>query len=306
MPRVICQNQPLATSNIPESCPEIHRAVVPVPPDLNLEPWAWNKLLGSALTEETIRLMEALTHHDDRNSPVLILPFFDRHGNLTDYHAARLQHPYVDVNGKEVKYVMPQGQGCRAYFPPLPNVLHTVNTPGEMLLITEGILKAAASSQAGIPCIGLMGLWNWVVGGSKPRRLIPDLDNMDWRKRLVLIVPDFDDERKPMVNGVAVELAVALSAVGADARIPRLPPGRDGGKFTKQAIDDFILRHGAEAWRQWVHEQLSGTAFRSVEEWRGEIKDSRMVHRSRGVINLDMSPTGMGKSFADAWMLKGH
>lgn len=127
----------------------------------------WVKLLGSGLSDDTIAAagvytetdavrLAAMLRRSTRRVPALIFPFFDREGRRINYAVARPSNPRVKGNGEPVKYETPFGLGNRAYFPPA--ALEAINTHGELLLITEGILKALAATQAGVPCIGLMGV----------------------------------------------------------------------------------------------------------------------------------------------------
>ena len=282
-----------------------------------LDPHHYKKVVGSGLTRETVNAAQLYSEYDTAKlrsmlnsrsvvAPALIFPHFDRFGRPTEYNVARPSNPRTGKEGKDVKYEMPAGQGNRAYFPPLPIVWKALRTPGEMVLITEGSLKALASSQAGLPCIGLMGVWNWVIGGSDPKILTPDLAEIDWRGRIVLIVFDFDRKRNPHVNHAEAELARVLTEQGADVRILRLPPGPRGpnGRPMKQAIDDFIRRRGEDAFRQWVKDQLVRPPVRSLTDWRQETCNNRVSSLGQSGVNLDTGPTGAGKSFADAAALK--
>jgi hypothetical protein len=120
------------------------------------------------------------------------------------------------------KYEQPLHAGSRAYF--TIRACEAIQTPGAMLLLTEGEKKSLAIAQCGYAAIGLTGVWNWQEarktgpGGKKvgPRVLIPDLAAIDWKGRRVLILFDTDETRKPAVNQAAAELAQVLSEYGAD------------------------------------------------------------------------------------------
>jgi len=284
---------------------------------LVLAPHHLCKLIRSGLSRSTMERAGIYTERDTGRlrvmlrgssalAPGLILPGFDRHGKRNGYNVARMMPPHLFPDGRQAKYLTPTGLGNRAYFPPLPGVLAAVNAPREPLMITEGILKALAASQVGIPCIGLMGVWNWIVKQSDPRELIPDLAGINWQGRIVLIVFDYDTIRKPDVNYAAAELARVLTERGADVRILHLPPGpRDlNGKPMKQAIDDYIKRYGEAAFREWVEQQMVELPERSLEEWREEMMRARLDSLSQPGVYIDTSPTGAGKSYADSATLR--
>jgi hypothetical protein len=273
------------------------------------------KLIGSGLTCETAVAVQIYSEaRPDRlatlagglrwRSPALVFPHFDQHGRRLDYAILRPSRPRRDQDGNPVKYESPWGQPPRPYFPPLPCCVTAVNTPGMPIVLTEGILKALALVQAGIPCISLQGLWNWVVAGTKPYELMPDLAALDWRERPVLIVADLDPERKPSVYLGAEELARVLTERGATCRIARPPVGaRDAdGRPFKVGLDDFAVAVGEEALRTWVESFFqSPPTVISLKSYRAMMAEARRgaIRRGGGVVYIDRSPTGAGKSFAD-------
>jgi hypothetical protein len=289
----------------------------------------FRKIIGSGLTVETIMRTAAYTEHDTVRlrlllggspavAPALILPFFDRNGKRIDYAVARLIPPLIRRDGSEAKYLMPTGMGNQAYFPPFPSVWEALNNPGGPLVITEGILKALAATQAGVPCIGLMGMQNWSQGRTDrttPRCLIPDLSGIDWRDRTVLIVCDADPVRKPGVNHGAAELARLLTEHGAECCLARPPFGPTGGDAlpAKQAVDDYIVRCGEGAFREWAEKHLTPPPVRNLSECRAEMAASRIAARIKISDELmerlgspvdrkdllDCGPPGVGKTFAD-------
>jgi hypothetical protein len=297
-----------------------------------LDPRHYQKLRECGLTDDTIERARIYSERDSgrlrkllggirANAPALILPGFNRHGRRTGYDVARFFPAHKFKDGRQAKYLMARGQHNRAYCPPFAVAREAVNSPGKLLLITEGILKALAATQAGVPTIGLMGLWNWVVGGSDPRQLIPDLEEIDWRGRPVLVVFDYDPVRKPGVHHGAAELARVLSDHGAEARSVGLPAGPRGadGVLIKQGLDEFTVNVGEAAFRCWVQaqaQQQAGPAARALADWRGELEQRRLgtlgdalapaeslvvaIRRySCGGVFLDRSPMGAGKSHAD-------
>ena len=96
------------------------------------------------------------------------------------------------------------------------------------LAICEGEKKTLALNQAGIPAVGIGGVWNWCQKGEgykKPKesRPIPDLDLVNWR-RPVTIIFDSDGHDNPLVRLAAFRLARELSRRGAAVSILFLPP----------------------------------------------------------------------------------
>lgn len=156
---------------------------------------------------------------------------------------ARVRLDKADPNGK--RYRSPKGQGNRLYFPAIlaPGVL---GTPGSPLHLTEGEFKALASTQAGIPCIALPGVWSWkqkLHGQSIP---IPDLDLVVWQRRKVVVVFDSDVKDKPTVAWAEHALVIELRTRGADLSLVRLPTGPKGEKY---GLDDYLMAEGVAAFK---------------------------------------------------------
>jgi hypothetical protein len=299
----------------------------------HLAPEHYAKMKASGLTDETIRRCGAYTEHDITEirrrlndpyslaqAPALALP-----GNYgcgpTDYIVYRMLPPVRRADGKECKYLQPRGKECRAYFPPLPAMHEVLGRPSGVLVITEGIFKALASTQEGVPCIGLMGMWNWQRkrhNENAPRLLILDLSlGWEWLAEFdcVLIVCDYDPTRKPGVHQAACELAHVLTWWGIRAIVSMLPPGPPrlknpknpltwDGRYEKQGTDDLIARNGGEAWRAWVEEQTRVLEVQSLSEYRVDHRAARLATVGQTGVHLDTAPTGAGKSFGDVAIMK--
>ena len=124
----------------------------------------------------------------------------------------------------------------------------TVDLTGDSpLTICEGEKKALALNQAGIPAVGIGGVWNWCQKGEgykKPKesRPIPDLDRLNWC-RPVTIIFDSDGHANPMVRLAAFRLARELARRGAAVSILFIPPSTTG---EKQGADDYLVAYGPE------------------------------------------------------------
>jgi len=147
------------------------------------------------------------------------------------------------------KYSQKAGTPNRLYLP------LTVDLEGDgHLTICEGEKKALALNQAGIPAVGIGGVWNWCEkaegGYRKPKESKPiqDLDLVNWR-RSVTIIFDSDAHANPMVRLAAFRLARELSRRGAAVSIFFIPPSPTG---EKQGADDFLMACGAEKLREMM------------------------------------------------------
>ena len=142
------------------------------------------------------------------------------------------------------KYLSPKGAGCRPYFSPLmpANAL----ADGRTIRITEGEKKTDCLNHHGFPTIGISGVDAWTDKRVEPKQLIPELEAINWRGRDVYLVFDSDVTVKETVRDSLYRLTEALSERGAEVFVVLLPCKLDG---TKNGVDDFICRHGAEAYR---------------------------------------------------------
>ncbi len=173
----------------------------------------------------------------------LVFPFHDADG-ANGYCQIKPDNPRRDNKGKGIKYESPRGQPSRLYIP--PGVASKLETPEAHLLITEGIKKALAATQAGFSCVGLAGV-NSIYRDKKSCRLLPDLERIAWRGRKVYICFDSDAADNPNVAEAERQLAAKLAALGAVVKVIRLPAGPAGedGEPVKQGVDDFLVTHGA-------------------------------------------------------------
>jgi putative DNA primase/helicase len=174
----------------------------------------------------------------------MVIPFRFPDEAEAAYKRVKLDMPRRDDKGKPIKYESPKGSKNRAFFPPGYHDL----AGARGIAITEGEKKALAVLQAGFPCIGITGVWNWMQGrprsnSGKPygqRRLIPDLSAIDWHGRSVVIIFDSDVVTNDAVQLAEVRLAEALTNAGATVRVARLPAEGDA----KVGVDDFLVACG--------------------------------------------------------------
>jgi hypothetical protein len=236
-------------------------------------------------------------------APAMVLPGRDAQGRPNHYNVVRLPKPIRDRKGRLLKFLMPRRPYC-PYFPAFPVLWETLKNGG-LLGITEGICKALAATQAGIPFIGLMGphVWHRKRQDKKDEwELVPDFDAIDWAKLTVPLVFDTDPERKPTVNHGQMELARILTGRGAKVLVPRLPFGPrswDGrGRPVKQAVDDYLVRFGPDAFRKWVEACAREESTWTLDDWRRASMEARTGCYDDGIY-LDVSPTGSGKTWGD-------
>ena len=122
-----------------------------------------------------------------------------------------------------------------------------------MLILSEGEKKAACATKNGFPCIGLGGVWSF-GRGKGDRRLHLALAPHIKKGLAVYICYDSDAATNSLVMGAENCLARELSNAGAVVYVVRIPP--DGDK--KVGLDDFIVKHGTEAFKELL---------KSTREW---------------------------------------
>ena len=271
-------------------------------------------LRRSGLSDETIRDAGIYSERDGRKIAELlhwrgdakqlgascIYPYKRLDGTFNCYARVRPDRPRA--NGG--KYEAPVGVGSRAYFTELG--IRALNRLAARIGITEGEKKALCCSQAGIPCIGLAGVWAWQKPrpkdskgrGQGERLLIDDLSQIDWNGREVPIIFDTDPRYNPLVAQAQSELYRVMSERGAKPFIIVLPtgPADENGIPGKMALDDFAAAYGEDALRQLVESQITVTQTKRLAEYREEMIRNRVSSVGNPGLYLDKSPTGSGKS----------
>lgn len=160
--------------------------------------------------------------------------------------ADRITFPYLvknqvtDLRGRslekttEYRYLSPKGSSYYrgADYPYLYE--------GEATLITEGEIKAIFAREAGFPTHG-----------------IPGINSM--RPRTNGAITCFDSSRKPRSKAAVFRAIIHLARVFPSIKVCQLPLT---GSEQDVGIDDYILKHGVEAFQKLVHRALP------IETWK--------------------------------------
>lgn len=196
-----------------------------------------------ALTGEETRKLNSAFHA----AGALFIPYFDSRGRETKFYRIRYLEPLPGFAGafkKPQRYAQAPGTLNEVYLPPLmkrpwADVMQDTET---VIYITEGELKAACATARGLPTIGLGGVDVW---RSKKRKLplLPQLTEVKWKDRKVVIVFDSDAATNPDVVRAQRQLSRVLLELGAMPVIAALSPSKDG---KKQGLDDFLVAHDVE------------------------------------------------------------
>jgi hypothetical protein len=213
---------------------------------MSLHPEHLADLRKSGLTDETIATHRIRSVPPDMIRPLLgfeppgvehayVIPFHDPAGGVFDYVKLKVfgSASNGDVRGDQIeesrdgwrynggqrKYLVRHRAAPRLFFtiPTIPQVLDSA----EPLWCVEGMKKALAVAQLGLPAIGIESAWSWHEKGS--RALLPDFLRIPLRGRVVEVLPDSDAATNPAIGHAMRQLADALRSIGARPRLVRLP-----------------------------------------------------------------------------------
>ncbi len=152
------------------------------------------------------------------------------------------------IDGKPAKYLSPKGAKVRGFIPPKTN--QALKNPTSPVIITEGEKKSAKADQEDFPCIGLAGVWSFY----QDHALIPDLMQLGWSRRPVIIAYDSDAAEKDQVKEAIFVLERELVALGANAKVIRFKSAPDG---SKTGLDDFLVAESPMALRELLEKAKS-------------------------------------------------
>ena len=162
------------------------------------------------------------------------------------------------------KYLTPEGAGCRPYFSRLAS--EEKYKTCKKLFITEGEKKADALTHYGFPCIALSGVSSWKDKRSGESKPLPELEEFNWKNRLVYLVFDSDIISKVEVLLALKSLSEFLKGKEAKVFIILLPNELNGGK---NGADDFLKRHGKQAFSELV--RIARPAFHYSKKEKEEV-----------------------------------
>jgi len=212
-----------------------------------LNPQHLDDLHSSGLTDDTIKVLgfysgtasqiNAILGFDA--GPGLVIPY-PCIGGGEPFSRVKPDRPPI-IDGKPAKYLSPKGARVRAYIP--PKTWEALKCPRTPVIITEGEKKSAKADQEGFPCIGLAGVWCFL----QEHKLIPDLAEISWKSRSVIIAYDSDIALNDDVKEAAFTLERELAARCALVKAIRLPSSGDG---VKTGLDDFLVSFGAAAFEE--------------------------------------------------------
>jgi Domain of unknown function (DUF3854) len=221
-------------------------------------------LRKSGLTDETIEAAELHSVTAAELQPLLgwvppvesdlVIPYPGEPG----FVRVKLFPPFKDGSGHTTRYLQRADTGSHVYVP--PGVQVVLPNPTIELAWTEGEKKALAATQAGLFCLGLGGLWNWIAEG----KALPFLDTVAHVERVETLYPDSGVWKKPELLQAVFAFGRELELRGGVVRVAIVPPYANGDE---QKLDDLLSREGPTALQQSKYVTLKHKAFTHASEW---------------------------------------
>jgi len=254
-------------------------------------------LARSGLTAEHAKAMRLAPKTKEQSATLALphrgvgylIPYLDAKGKPVQFYRYRFLEEtrtgFDLINGtKPRRYEQPAKSVSRIYL--APTLASTTKNKYEWeavqadaarpLVITEGEKKAAAACAAGIPTVGLGGVWNW-----KAKKLgidfLPDLDAFAWKDREVTICFDSDAALNENIRQAEDHLAKALTSRGAVVYVARLPMAGS----QKQGMDDLLVTKGVDALRDALNAALAweaGSELRKLNEEVVLVRSTAMIY----------------------------
>lgn len=181
------------------------------------------------------------------------IPYFTIEGEVSRYTRVRFletakKKRFAKNARGSMRYSQPAGSSPHVYFPPYVNWRKIVKDPGTKITITEGEKKAALACKLGIPTIALGGVYAFK---SKKRfwELIPDLEKIEWKSRVVEICYDSDVMWKAEVRQALAALSHILSQEKGVATVNFVFLDYETAD-DKLGLDDFLVANGVEEYEK--------------------------------------------------------
>jgi hypothetical protein len=184
----------------------------------------------SVTAAETARLGFAPSQQRDG----LLFPQWTLAGVQVGY-LLKPDEPRLNEKGKPVKYEAPADS--RPHFDIHPDAVHVLQDASTPLYFTEGVKKSDAAWSRGVACVSITSVWMFLNG----RLVVPDLDEIALRDRVVRVTFDSDVARKDAVAEALLRFCAVLDRRGARVEVVYLPEGPNGGKV---GLDDWLVAGG--------------------------------------------------------------
>lgn len=149
--------------------------------------------------------------------PGLLLPVFNSTGESQGYEYRADVPRLSGKSGKPVKFDRPYGQvPCLNVHPQMASPLRA-GGPFTPLVIVEGVTRADALAERGVPSASIMGIYGWKGDTGSGPQVLSELHELPIKGREIWIFPDGDALTNPGVNAGTRALADAFKRRGARA-----------------------------------------------------------------------------------------
>lgn len=175
--------------------------------------------------------------------PGLLLPIFNTTGEAQGFEY-RADSPREGKSGKPVKFDRPYGQVPCINVNPLTAQAFRSGGPFQPLIIVEGVTRADALAQRGVPSGAIMGIYGWKGDTGSGPMVLSELHELPIKGREVWIFPDGDATSKPGVNSGVRALVDVFKRRGARAVSVGVVPGGLGLDDWLGAGNDVTDLHG--------------------------------------------------------------
>jgi len=185
---------------------------------------------------------------------ILVIPYHGIPGISTDGEFKRGKL-FPEIDG--ARYLQRPRSGVRLYID--PEVQRNMKDPTKPIILCEGEKKAFAGILAGLDCIAIGGIWNWL----ESKQPIKDLNAIAWAKRNVTIIPDSDVWARPDLLNATYALGKELEIRGAEVKV-KILPSING---QKAGLDDFLVAYNHEEFDKLNAISLNHKAFTRAKQW---------------------------------------
>jgi uncharacterized protein DUF3854 len=188
---------------------------------------------------------------------------------FSPFHRLKFFPPFIKPDGDIQKYGQPGDTGCRLYVPePVIDIFRDKDAP---LLICEGEKKTWAAVQAGLPAVGIGGIYNF--NDKSTDWLIPELDEVLKPDRFLTYCPDSDVWLDPRKLQSVFHFGTKIELRTGKFYLVKLPVG-PGGKT--MGLDDFLLAYGVADFEKLTRLTLKNALFTPFKKQQVFITKKRM------------------------------
>ncbi len=201
------------------------------------------------------------------------IPYGDSYARYKVFYAQGEEY-YKDGRAKP-KYLCRKESGNRLYIP--KNIRLILDDVSTRIYITEGEKKALKTTQEGLNCIAISGLWNWKNKDSDD--LIEDFNLINLNNRTVYLIPDSDwiepdrQGNPKNLKDAIKRLAHQLIDSGAKVFVIYLPASDN-----KIGLDDYLVSHSVEEFKSLPSKEIRKLTIQElISEFDNDSSDIKEI-----------------------------